>query len=357
MRNVVILALILLLPWFASAIQEQSGVQFDFTRHLIDRSRLPLDDGQPPEWNERAYLAVNPDVADAVKAGALLSGYQHFELYGKNEGRRGGLPEAVMSSPAPAPLPSASPPAIPPATVPEPQPAVVAAGPAAAPPPIEKETREPSAAPSVNAGSWYTVRQGGTLSAVATATGTTMAELTALNPKLGLGWLGPGTVVRLPAGQANENPAGGNPAEEKPPVSPPRITEPAATKAAPQTVAQKPPPITSPSAAVTGIRFGQHPDRLRVVLDTTGPVTLKVTTTPDGRSTLIALSSTQWKTAPEWRANGASPVQGYRVVSRTGEQRLELRTRSPVTLKHVMELPPQDGHGHRVVIDLGPRAG
>ncbi len=346
MRNIVILALILLLPWFASAIQEQSGVQFDFTRHLIDRSRLPLDDGQPLEWNERAYLAANPDVAAAVTAGALLSGYQHYQLYGMNEGRRGGLPETVGASPVPAPAlaPSASPPSTPPATAPEPQPAVVAADPPAAPPSAAKEVREPSAAPPIEAGSRYTVRQGGTLSAVATATGTTTAELTALNPTLGLGWLGPGTVVRLPAGRAGENP-----------VAPPRITEPMVPKAAPQAVAQKPPAI--PSAAVTGIRFGQHPDRLRVVLDTTGPVTLKVTTTADGRSILIALSGTQWKTAPEWRANGASPVQSYRVVSRTDGRLLELRTRSPVTLKHVMDLPPQGGHGHRVVIDLGPKAG
>ncbi len=40
-------------------------------------------------FNETAYLRENPDVLDAVETGAMASGYQHFLLYGKQEGRSG----------------------------------------------------------------------------------------------------------------------------------------------------------------------------------------------------------------------------------------------------------------------------
>lgn len=39
-------------------------------------------------YNEAAYLESNPDVAEAVAAGVLRSGREHFERYGAAEGRR-----------------------------------------------------------------------------------------------------------------------------------------------------------------------------------------------------------------------------------------------------------------------------
>lgn len=39
-------------------------------------------------FNESAYLAGNPDVAAAVKSGALDSGWRHFDMHGRTEGRR-----------------------------------------------------------------------------------------------------------------------------------------------------------------------------------------------------------------------------------------------------------------------------
>lgn len=38
-------------------------------------------------FNEAEYLAVNPDVAAAVKEGNFPSGREHYEKYGKGEGR------------------------------------------------------------------------------------------------------------------------------------------------------------------------------------------------------------------------------------------------------------------------------
>ena len=44
-------------------------------------------------FNEEAYLFANPDVALDVKKGiSLLSGRQHYEIFGKAEGRNIRLP-------------------------------------------------------------------------------------------------------------------------------------------------------------------------------------------------------------------------------------------------------------------------
>ena len=42
----------------------------------------------PQTFDEKAYLAVNPDVAEAVRLGKIGSGWQHFKKFGHIEGRR-----------------------------------------------------------------------------------------------------------------------------------------------------------------------------------------------------------------------------------------------------------------------------
>jgi len=39
------------------------------------------------KFDEIEYLAVNPDVALAVREGPFVSGLEHYEKYGKGEGR------------------------------------------------------------------------------------------------------------------------------------------------------------------------------------------------------------------------------------------------------------------------------
>ena len=39
------------------------------------------------EFNEAAYLAANPDVAVAISNGSFHSGREHYQKYGKGEGR------------------------------------------------------------------------------------------------------------------------------------------------------------------------------------------------------------------------------------------------------------------------------
>src|SRR5262249_23768860 len=48
----------------------------------------------PPDFDEDAYLFLNPDVAAAVNHGAFPSGYAHWSRIGRFEGRGGGCWEA-----------------------------------------------------------------------------------------------------------------------------------------------------------------------------------------------------------------------------------------------------------------------
>lgn len=52
-----------------------------------NEGRLAVNATLDTLYNEVFYLTSNPDIAAAVKSGALRTGYEHYVSYGKNEGR------------------------------------------------------------------------------------------------------------------------------------------------------------------------------------------------------------------------------------------------------------------------------
>jgi len=65
-----------------------------FSSYLQHFEMYGVHEGREPganTFNEANYLAANPDVADAVAAGILSSGFEHFVLYGSSEGRDNGV--------------------------------------------------------------------------------------------------------------------------------------------------------------------------------------------------------------------------------------------------------------------------
>ena len=57
----------------------------------------PGSSSSPPGFNDAAYLAANPDVAEAVQRGETTAA-QHYEQYGKNEGRLLGTPQPAPTN-------------------------------------------------------------------------------------------------------------------------------------------------------------------------------------------------------------------------------------------------------------------
>lgn len=60
-------------------------------KHYVDygkkEGRKPLPP-VPPEYNEKDYLELNPDIAEAVKKGTFSSGIEHYLQYGFGENRK-----------------------------------------------------------------------------------------------------------------------------------------------------------------------------------------------------------------------------------------------------------------------------
>ena len=48
-------------------------------------------DAVPDDWNEALYLKLHPDVAAEVRRGDFVSGYQHYLAAGRAEGRESGV--------------------------------------------------------------------------------------------------------------------------------------------------------------------------------------------------------------------------------------------------------------------------
>jgi hypothetical protein len=51
----------------------------------------------PDNWNEAEYLSLHADVVAAVKAGMFISGYHHYLAAGRREGRPGGFPATTTA--------------------------------------------------------------------------------------------------------------------------------------------------------------------------------------------------------------------------------------------------------------------
>jgi hypothetical protein len=62
-----------------------AGTSWSVLRDRLSRPRLSLR--TPDDFDEADYLRCNPDVESAVRAGDVASGYLHFLLHGRKEGR------------------------------------------------------------------------------------------------------------------------------------------------------------------------------------------------------------------------------------------------------------------------------
>lgn len=60
--------------------------------HYRNVGFLEFRRGGFPSWSEKEYRDANPDIAPLIEKGAFASGYEHYVLQGKAEGRRIGLP-------------------------------------------------------------------------------------------------------------------------------------------------------------------------------------------------------------------------------------------------------------------------
>lgn len=112
------------------------------------------------------------------------------------------------------------------------------------------------------------------------------------------------------------------------------------------------PSALATSASITGVRLGGHPDKTRVVLDLNGKTDFSYGVSDAGTSVIISFSGVEWRPErPSRRRQGV--VSGYSFARDAGgEGQFGIDTTIPVRIKKVFALPPQNGKGHRIVLDL-----
>lgn len=245
----------------------------------------------PADWQEHSYLRANPDVADAVHKGVLASGYLHYLEHGRAEGRRGGFPaqEATPASEM--------------AVVSPPVPVVMA-------PPISPEAPPPPPLQSATPGT-----------AVAVVASPPVPLSKPLPPEM------PVAVV---------TPVGKGTVETALPGVKPALSL----------------PEESDQRHVSGIRIANRGDGIRIVLDldqearSGKPVSLS-----DGWLA-VPLPETRWRVAPAGRL--APTVLNYRTERDGNGTRLLMGPNDSGRLRLIAltKLPPDQGRGHRLVVDV-----
>jgi len=103
---------------------------------------------------------------------------------------------------------------------------------------------------------------------------------------------------------------------------------------------------------VYDVRFGEHPDKTRVVLDLSESVSYEVFTLAQPYRVVIDLPAVTWQ-APDGRAAGRGVVDHYRFAQfKPGTSRVVFDVTGPVGIKNAFLLPPSGNDSHRLVVDL-----
>ena len=123
--------------------------------------------------------------------------------------------------------------------------------------------------------------------------------------------------------------------------------------------ASRPASTVIPAAAmpkepvVISVRIGEHPDRTRLVLELSDPVDMRTFTLNGPNRVVIDMPSMQWRLQGPPRPSGNGAVKSYRYgLFRPGNSRVVIDLNQPVALSDALVLPPENGFGYRVVIDL-----
>lgn len=148
-----------------------------------------------------------------------------------------------------------------------------------------------------------------------------------------------GGPMRMAGAQPVVQPATRSAAPPSPP--PPQVT-PAVAKAAPG------------SAAVSNMRFGEHPGRTRLVLDLSGPSPYKTELDNTEKLLLVQISKAGWNAKTQEKLSKHPLIAGYTAQpAADGGTTLAIELAKPVKVVSESSLPPNATYqNHRIFIDL-----
>ena len=107
--------------------------------------------------------------------------------------------------------------------------------------------------------------------------------------------------------------------------------------------------------SVTGVRLGEHPGKVRFVMELTEEPRYRVFTLPDPFRLVIDLPELTWRPASDALGEGQGLVTAMRFGQfAPGTSRVVLDMSAPFRIKTVFLLPPKGAYPHRFVIDIEP---
>ena len=106
---------------------------------------------------------------------------------------------------------------------------------------------------------------------------------------------------------------------------------------------------------VRNLRFGEHADKTRLVLDTSDQVTFRYDIDNSEKLLVIEMPQTGWRGSESMDITNSPLVSSYSVVSdNNGGHQLIMQLKEPAQVLWAQALMPGGPQGHRIVIDLAP---
>jgi len=129
-----------------------------------------------------------------------------------------------------------------------------------------------------------------------------------------------------------------------------------ATATMPRKPAAKP-MATGQQPIVMSARIAEHADRTRFVVELSDPVDMRTFTLSNPNRVVIDMPAVQWHLDGPPRPTGHGAIKSYRYgLFRPGNSRFVIDLNQPMTVSDPLVIPPENGMGYRVVIDLFPAA-
>lgn len=142
--------------------------------------------------------------------------------------------------------------------------------------------------------------------------------------------------------------------------------QPATSGSAPATIEQllrdtSVPAANTPAAPAKALpvamdaRIGERADSTRFVVEVSDPIAVRVFTLANPNRVVMDMPEMLWRLQDAAKPTGKGLVKSYRYgLFRPGNSRFVIDLNSPVRAAEPMILPPSNGHGYRVVLDLYP---